>query len=349
MILSVILMTASVLGSLEEAAQFNSSWATQTFRSHAEQVGPERVSVLYEDGLGDTKFGLGTSGKALRLGEKTYEHGIGVNARSVIRVQLPGPGKAFLADIGVDRNMDGSGATVTFRVETGEQTLFETEVVRPGEAPRPLEVALGGATVFDLIVDNGGDTRCCDQADWAAARVVLEDGSQKFVDGMARYGDGSVRWPFSFVYGGRPSCQLLPDWGCQAVDSLIDGGNLRTFTFTDPKTKLEVRAEAKVYTDTPGTDWTLYFENKGDAATPVLERVRVLDMPFKIPPGSAATFHSLRSTCGVDDWLPFSEALPAGARRDFAPTNGRSSLGACCLGRPGRTGLRRVRPRPPLR
>ena len=82
MILSVILMTASVPVP-RRGGQFNSSWATQ-IQSHASRWTGAR-SVLYEDGLGDTKFGLGTSGKAPRLGEKTYEHGIGVNARSVIR------------------------------------------------------------------------------------------------------------------------------------------------------------------------------------------------------------------------------------------------------------------------
>ena len=116
--------------------QFNVSWSAETLRSPSEQVGPERVCVLYEDSVGETKFGLGSAGKPLRLGKKTYEHGIGVNARSVIRVQLPGPGKAFLADTGVDRNMDGSPATVTFRVETAGRTLLETEVVRAGDAPR---------------------------------------------------------------------------------------------------------------------------------------------------------------------------------------------------------------------
>ncbi|MDX9975077.1 MAG: alpha-galactosidase [FCB group bacterium] len=43
---------------------------------------------------------------------------------------------------------------------------------------------------------------------------------------------------------------------------------------------------------------------------------------------SSVAFHSLRSTGGVDDWMPFSEALTPGQRRDFAPNNGRSSSGA---------------------
>lgn len=295
----------------------------------AEQVASEGVAILYEDGLGDTKVGLATCGMPIRLGEKTCEHGIGVNAHSVIRVTLPQPGRAFLANVGVDRNMEGSGASVRFRVESKGRVLFETEVMRAGDTPLSIEAPLDGAAVFDLVVDTGGDSRCCDQADWADARVALEDGSEIWVDALARHNDGAVRWPFSFVYGGRPSYQLLPAWERRVETAPVEGGERWTLAFTDPDTRLEVRAEVTTYTDTPGTDWTLFFTNKGQDDLPALEQVRVLDAPFRIAPASAATFRSLRSTCGVDDWLPFSEALPAGARRDFAPTNGRSSLGAC--------------------
>lgn len=329
MISGIALMTVSLLCSLQEAVTYNQTWAEAAFPVQMEEMGQGGVAVLHADGLGDTKFGLATSGKPLRLGEKTYEHGIGVNSHTALRVLLPGPGSVFRADIGVDRNMDGTAASVRFRVESVGQRLFETEVMRAGDATRSIEAPLGGATVFTLIVDDGGDGRCCDQADWADARVTLEDGTEMFLDALPRLSGDAIRWPFSFVYGGRPSHVLLPEWDFHAETASVAGGEHRTLVFTDPVTQLEVRAEVTVYTDGPGTDWILHFANKGTADLPVLEQVRVLDAPFQVPSGSAAVFHSLRSTCGVDDWLPFSEALPAGARRDFAPTNGRSSLGAC--------------------
>lgn len=329
MIPCIAVMTVSLLCSLQEAVDCNRIWAEAAFPVQAEETGESGVAVLYEDGLGDTKSGLATSGKAIRLGEKTYEHGVGVNAHTALRVTLPRPGSVFRADIGVDRNMDATAASVRFRVESAGQRLFETEVMRAGDAPRSIEVPLGGAVVFDLIVDNGGDTRCCDQADWADARVALEDGTEVFLDALPLNSEGAVRWPFSFVYGGRPSHMLLPSWEQRVETVALEGGERRTLIFSDPVTRLEVRAEVTVYTDSPGTDWTLFFTNKGDADLPALEQLRALNAPFKISSSSAATFHSLRSTCGADDWLPFSEALPAGARRDFAPTNGRSSLGAC--------------------
>ncbi|HRZ17878.1 MAG TPA: NPCBM/NEW2 domain-containing protein, partial [Candidatus Hydrogenedentes bacterium] len=177
----------------------NAAWAERAFSDNADRLSPGRVAVLYEDSVGETKFGVNSVGKPLRLGEKTHAHGIGVNAHSVLRVLLPGPGRVFRAEAGLDRNVDNSPASVRFRVEVGGHALFETDVIRPGGAPVPVEAPLGGATVFDLIVDNGGDTRAFDQADWADARVLLEDGTEVYLDDLSRDGDPAVAWPFSFV------------------------------------------------------------------------------------------------------------------------------------------------------
>jgi len=329
MIFYTTLMAVSVLFSITEDLQFNKIWAETAFAEKAALVQPGRVMVLHEDGLGDTKFASASVGKPICLGEKTYAHGGGVNAHSVIRVIVPEGSKRFQADIGLDRNVDTTPASVRFRVETEGRVLYETDIIRPGAAPLAVEVPLETVRELDLIVDNGGDTRAFDQADWADARITLEDGSELFLDELPHEGDGTATWPFSFKYGGRPSCQLLPGWERRIeTDSTEDRQRWRLI-FTDPVTKLEVKAVITVYTESPGVDWTIYFTNKGDADTPILEEVFALDAPFRCGLGAAATFHSLRSTGAVDDWLPFSEPLPPGQRRDFAPANGRSSVGAC--------------------
>ncbi len=135
--------------------------------------------------------------------------------------------------------------------------------------------------------------------------------------------------PFSFMYGGRPSHMLLPSWERRVEVDSIEDGQRRSLIFTDPDTKLEVRAVATAFTDHPGVDWTVHFTNTGSADTPILEQVRVLNVFFPCEAGKPVTFHSLRSTCGVDDWLPFSEPVLPGQRHAFAPNAGRSSLGAC--------------------
>ncbi|MBI2435039.1 MAG: hypothetical protein HYV26_19460, partial [Candidatus Hydrogenedentes bacterium] len=117
----------------------------------------------------------------------------------------------------------------------------------------------------------------------------------------------TVTCPFSFVYGGRPSLELLPSWECRVEVETLTEQYRRSLIFTDPATGLEVRAVAIVCTDSPGVDWTIYFTNKGAVDTPILEQVLALDTAFACEAGASVTFHSLRSTGGVDDWMPFSQ------------------------------------------
>ncbi len=135
--------------------------------------------------------------------------------------------------------------------------------------------------------------------------------------------------PFSFVYGGQPSSAVLASWERHVEVESIESGQRRSLIFTDPATKLEVRAVATAFTDSPGIDWTVYFTNKGAADTPVLEQVRALDASFACDAHASVTFHSLRSTGGADDWMPFSQPVAQGQRHAFAPNVGRSSSGAC--------------------
>lgn len=138
---------------------------------------------------------------------------------------------------------------------------------------------------------------------------------------------GSVP-PFSFVYGGRPSGEFLGGWKRDLKEEQPDGTRTtRTLTFTDPKTALEVRAVATIYTDAPGADWTVYFTNRGTNDTPPIEQIRALDATDSTGDrDAAATVHRLNgSTCRADDWLPFDEQLAKGQTIDFTATGGRSS------------------------
>ena len=64
--------------------------------------------------------------------------------------------------------------------------------------------------------------------------------------------------PFSFVYGGKPSAELLPQWSAAQKEEAVNATTRRrTLSFTDPQTGLEVKAVADIYLDTPGVDWTV--------------------------------------------------------------------------------------------
>jgi alpha-galactosidase len=103
----------------------------------------------------------------------------------------------------------------------------------------------------------------------------------------------------------------------------------RTLTLTDRETGLEVRALATVYTDTPAVEWTLYFTNKGDKDTPILEQVKAANVTVKSGVSDGVKLLRLvGSPCRVDDWLPLENAVKPGEPISFAPVGGRSSSDA---------------------
>jgi alpha-galactosidase len=132
--------------------------------------------------------------------------------------------------------------------------------------------------------------------------------------------------PFSFIYGGKPSREIVGRWK-RSVDEIdvSDTSRRRTLTLTDPATGMEVRAVATIYIDTPGVDWTVYFTNKGTSDSPVLEQVKAVDTSLALGAGDAILHRLKGSTCSPDDWMPIDEPLSVGKRVEFGAQNGRSS------------------------
>jgi alpha-galactosidase len=318
---------SSVVPIMAADLRLNREWAEAVFGGETTPGPANRLVVVHEDEPGDTKIGLCAFGCPMRLADKTFVRGIGVNSRSVLRVSLARPAAKFVAVIGLDRNVDNTAASVTMHVAVDGKDVLATPVIRPDGKARPIEVPLNGATCFDLVVNDGGDGRGWDQADWADARVILQDGSQVGLDDLARGCVPVPGLPFSFVYGGQSSSKLVAGWERHVQDETVDATRQRrVLTLTDPKTRLEVRAVCTIYTDSPGVDWTLTFTNRGEADTPVLEQVKAVDVGLALGLGLAPALHRLKgSTCAADDWQPIDEPLPAGKRVEFGAVNGRSS------------------------
>ncbi|MCY2995379.1 MAG: NPCBM/NEW2 domain-containing protein [Planctomycetota bacterium] len=308
----------------------NRQWAEQAFSEKSAAVKPaNNLVIVHEDMAGDTKLGrcAAVGGPPMRLGNKVYEHGLGVNSLSVIRVNFEKPAKSFTSVIGLDRNVDHTAASVRFHVSVDGQDVFATDVIKAGAAPQAIQVPLTGATSMELTVDVGGDDRGWDQADWADAKVVLQDGSELWLDDIARQATLVEGLPFSFVYGGKHSAEFINDWKREVKDEQISGTkSRRVLTLADPQTGLEVRAVCTLYLDTAGIDWTVHFTNKGSQNSPVLEQVRAVDATVGVGPGASVVIHRLNGApCATDDWMPFDQAVPAGQKVEFSATNGRSS------------------------
>ena len=168
----------------------------------------------------------------LRLGKKRYAHGLGTHSVSEIIVRLPGPGRRFEAEAGVDNNHDtrGQKGSVVFVVAANGKEMFRSGVRRGSDPPLPVRVELEGAREFTLRVLDAGDGPSWDQADWAEARVMLANDEQVWLDGMAAVVRGrglSTEIPFSFVYGGKPSAEVLAAWKRTHEKRPADGGRER--------------------------------------------------------------------------------------------------------------------------
>ncbi|MBM3888434.1 MAG: hypothetical protein FJ388_04835, partial [Verrucomicrobia bacterium] len=272
------------------------------------------------------------AGRPLRIVNAEFTRGFYCHAFSKIVVRLPGPGDVFTAMAGVDSNEQTSKGrgSVRFAVLVGGAEAFKTGVMREGMAAVPVSVKLDGAREFILQVDDAGDGIICDQADWADARVKLQDGREVWLADLPFRKDAgrqplTTEPPFSFTYAGKPSAEWLKTWPlkreCRALDAQRTE---RTLTWTDAKSGLLLRCVAVEYRDFPTVEWTLYFKNNSSADTPIIENIQALDV--QLERGSAGEFllhHNVGSPANGNDYGPLETPLPPGATKRMGGTGGR--------------------------
>jgi alpha-galactosidase len=131
--------------------------------------------------------------------------------------------------------------------------------------------------------------------------------------------------PFSFVYDGKPSSELLSGWKSEATQKQLDKDRLqRTLTYTDPQTNLEVRCVIVEYADYPTVEWTVYLKNTGSADTPIIENLQALDTTFARGERGEFNLHCHRGDdCTWASFYPYDEVLWPGTTKRFVPLGGR--------------------------
>lgn len=131
--------------------------------------------------------------------------------------------------------------------------------------------------------------------------------------------------PFSFVYAGRPSAELLPTWKVARDSKPLEAQRTqRTITYTDPATGLELRCVGVEYRDFPTIEWTLHLKNTGAVATPILENLQSLDMRLvRGVDGEFMLHNAVGSPCQPNDYAPVETPLPPTSERRFGGAAGR--------------------------
>lgn len=132
---------------------------------------------------------------------------------------------------------------------------------------------------------------------------------------------------FGFLFGGRPSSDLLGSWErSESARELDAKREERRISYKDPATGLAVTLVAILHRDAPAVDWLLRFENGGGEDSPVLERIHPLDAAIERPGRSAIALHrSLGDSNSKDSFRPVEDPIGPETRIVLAPSGGRSS------------------------
>jgi len=153
--------------------------------------------------------------KPLTMDGVVYERGLGSHAPGVIRLELDGSVQRFSAVVGVDDETDGKGS-VSFRAYADGNRVFDSGVLKGGDAPREVELELDGVKRLVLLMLSGADGKDFDHADWARAtfsysgrrpRIVAAPEEQKVV--LTPPAPESPRINGPSIYGVRPGRPFL--------------------------------------------------------------------------------------------------------------------------------------------
>ncbi len=267
----------------EELAEAH-AWSAASFQSIKPSPAnqPALIVVANHDAVKRNARGS----RPLRIGNTEYSRGLYCHAFSKLIVRLPRAGRRFTAIVGVDSNEQTSGGrgSVDFSVSVAGTEKFRSGVMREGMAGKAVDVNLAGAREFILQVEETPDGIASDQADWAQARVTLDDGRELWLGDLPLREEGAgVRYStepsFSFVYDGKPSSELLKTWKLERSSRRLDENRTeRLLKWSDAKTGLQVRCVAVEYADFPTVEWTLHFKNNSTKDTPILSDIQAVDM-----------------------------------------------------------------------
>ncbi len=122
-------------------------------------------------GWGDPHANKSVEGHPLTIGGKTFEHGFGTHADSVLAINLDGAAQKFSASVGVDDEVNHNPASsVTFIVRGDGKVLWDSGLMKAGDAAKEVDVDLSGVKKLSLEVTDGDNGIDYDHADWANAK-----------------------------------------------------------------------------------------------------------------------------------------------------------------------------------
>lgn len=122
-------------------------------------------------GHGKPQINRSIRGKTLSVGGEQFAHGLGTHAMMSLWINLEGKAERFEAKVGVD-DAAGRAGSVTFEIIGDERSLWKSGVMRRGDRPKEVDIALKNIHLLALVVGDAGDGITDDHADWVEARFI---------------------------------------------------------------------------------------------------------------------------------------------------------------------------------
>jgi hypothetical protein len=120
---------------------------------------------------------------------------------------------------------------------------------------------------------------------------------------------------FSFLYDGKRSQDLLPQWNqTSSRKSLGDGREVKVTTYRDEATGLQISREVTVFAELSAVECILRLRNTGTRDTLIIEKILPLDLQFVAGEAGKIVLHSAHGSMGrAEDYLPVDQEVASGA------------------------------------
>ena len=124
-------------------------------------------------GLDTAAAAPGAPGTLLRIGDRTFERGLGHHANGEIVIDLASRFSEFRSLIGVQWQ-GGHKGSVIFRIAVDGKVVFESAPMSDSDPAHEVRIPLSAARELRLIATDSGDGIGCDMANWAEACLVRD-------------------------------------------------------------------------------------------------------------------------------------------------------------------------------
>ena len=140
--------------------------------------------------------------------------------------------------------------------------------------------AVGLAVNISVVVDENARGQ-----QWVAAKLKGAAVPREQTPDPTTYHTDTTEPPFSFLYNGKPSGEILKTWQVERSSKRLDPQRTEhILIYSDPSTGLVARCAGIEYHDFPTVEWTVYLENTGTIDTPIIQNLQALDMRIERGP-----------------------------------------------------------------